>query len=147
MYPVPAETDSAQPQSVSLEESQEGSEWAIRIGNAPPPAWSKKRSLTQEDTLEDDRKRKRAVIGYVFWPLVDPFTECYIGSLYIVLHADVLSRPSIEADLCVREIATVYRFTPAEVGEYYLRVNRNTGRTRKRFEKARKLLDVMSDVE
>lgn len=51
----------------SLQESQEGSEWAIRIGDAPPPTWSKKRSLSQEDTLEDDHKRKRIDIGYVFW--------------------------------------------------------------------------------
>lgn len=54
---------------------------------------------------------------------------------------------SLEDDDSVREIAAVYRFTSAEVGEYYLLVNRNIGRTRRRFEKARRLLDEMSDVE
>jgi len=47
----------------------------------------------------------------------------------------------------VEEIAAVCRFTPAEVGEYYIRVNRDAERTRRRFEKARKLLDEMSDME
>ena len=47
----------------SIEESQEGSEWAIRIGDAPPPTWSKKRGLSQEDTLEDDPKRNRVDPG------------------------------------------------------------------------------------
>lgn len=65
IHPVPAAKGSAQPQSALLEESQEGSEWAIRIGDASPPAWGKKRSLTQEDTLGDNLKRKRADSGYV----------------------------------------------------------------------------------
>jgi phage gp36-like protein len=47
----------------------------------------------------------------------------------------------------VREVAAAYRFDPTEVAEYYLRVNQNAERTRRRFEKARKLLDEMSDVE
>ena len=52
--------------TVMLEESQEGSDWAIRIGDAPPPAWGKKRSLSQEGRLEDDSKRRRLDSGYVF---------------------------------------------------------------------------------
>ena len=68
MGPIPAETSSAQPQSVLLEESQEGSEWAIRIGDALPPAWGKKRSLTREDTLVEEPKRKRVDSGYVSCP-------------------------------------------------------------------------------
>ena len=62
-------------------------------------------------------------------------------------HTDALSRLSVEDDDGVREIAAVYRFTTVEVAEYYLRVNRDTERTKKRFEKARKLLDEMSDVD
>jgi hypothetical protein len=69
---VPAAKGFAQPQSALLEESQEGSGWAIRIGDASPPAWGKKRRLTQEDALEDGPKRKRVESGYVFWFLVYP---------------------------------------------------------------------------
>ena len=66
-------------------------------------------------------------------------------SLHPISFADV--RPSIEDDLSIRDIATAYRFTPTEVGEYYIRVDQNADRTRRRFQKARKLLDEMSDVE
>lgn len=78
VYPIAATTDSIPPQSASIsvpgtshmtvpsfEESQEGSEWAIRIGDAPPPAWGKKRSLPQEDLVEDNPKRKRIDSRYV----------------------------------------------------------------------------------
>jgi hypothetical protein len=54
---------------------------------------------------------------------------------------------SLEHDLQVNEIATTFQFTPSEVAAYYVRVNKDAGRTRRRFEKARKLLDGMSDVE
>jgi hypothetical protein len=57
------------------------------------------------------------------------------------------SRLSIDDGACAREVAAAYRFDPTEVAEYYLRVNQNAERTRRRFEKARKLLDEMSDVE
>lgn len=73
MYPVSAMAYSVIPQSTSvmvgdttrtatlssLEESQDGGEWAIRVGDAPPPVWGKKRSLSQEDTLEDEPKRQK----------------------------------------------------------------------------------------
>jgi len=102
--------------SVTLEESQEGSEWAIRIGDAPPPAWGKKRSLSQEERPEDDFKRRKLDSGF-------------------------------EHHVRVKEIATGFQFTPSEVGAYFARVNQDVERTRRRFEKARKLLDGMSDVE
>lgn len=54
---------------------------------------------------------------------------------------------SLEHDLQVNEIATTFQFTPSEVAAYYVRVNKDAGRTRRRFEKARNLLDGMSDVE
>ena len=49
-----------------LDESQEGSEWAIRIGDAPLPGWGKKRSLSPEGALENEHKRKRIDSGCVF---------------------------------------------------------------------------------
>ena len=133
-----------------LEESQEGSEWAIRIGDAPLPAWGKKRSLSQEGALEGDRKRKRIDSGCVF-PLfrsaLSP-TCPFAGVLPLPRPlADALCWFSLERDPQVEEIATAFQFTPSEVAVYYLRVNRDTKRTRRRFEKARKLLDGMSDVE
>lgn len=58
------------------------------------------------------------------------------------------SRPfSLEHDPQVKDIAAALQFTPSEVAAYYFQVNRDAGRTRRRFEKARKLLDDMSDVE
>jgi len=139
----------------SLEESQEGGEWAIRVGDAPPPAWGKKRSLSQEDTLEGDPKRKRVDSGYVFrfchsvpaHPRPTPSLACHLYPLYLVLIPDSFYQFSLEHHNLVEEIAAAYQFTPSEVGAYYFRVNQDLERTRRRFEKARKLLDDMSDVE
>lgn len=64
-----------------------------------------------------------------------------------MLLADASFRFSFERDLQVNEIAATFQFTPGEVSAYYFRVNQDAGRTRRRFEKARKLLDGMSDVE
>jgi len=56
-------------------------------------------------------------------------------------------RSGFENHLLVREIAATFQFTPDEVGAYFSLVNQDAKRTRRRFEKARKLLDTMSDVE
>ena len=56
-------------------------------------------------------------------------------------------RPSFEDHARVKEIATAFQFTLNEVGAYFVRVNQDVERTRRRFEKARKLLDGMSDVD
>ena len=69
--------------SVTLEESQEGSEWAIRIGDAPPPAWGKKRSLSQEERPEDDFKRRKLESGCVFHPSSSK------APVHVLLFADV----------------------------------------------------------
>ena len=127
--------------TVTLEESQEGSEWAIRIGDAPPPAWGKKRSLSQEGRLEDDSKRRRLDSGCVFHsshPKPSSIMYCSLTPF---------SRSSFEHHVRVKEIATRFQFTPSEVGAYFSSVNQDVERTRRRFEKARELLDGMSDVE
>lgn len=139
-----------------LEESQEGSEWAIRIGDASPPAWGKKRSLSQDDTLEDDPKRRRLDSEYVsrFCHSIpshpnQPSRFCVVTLVLNILHCllTLSCLCSFENHVQVREIAAAFQFTPGEVGAYYSRVNQNVERTRRRFEKARKLLDGMSDVE
>ena len=149
MYPTPLATGPSfvQTQSALPEESREGGEWAIRISDASHPGWGKKRGLAQEDPLGDGAKRKRVDSGYAFRSFACSSKLRCLCSFYLGPLADALSRFSIEDDPCVRDIAAAYQFTPAEVGEYYLRANRNTGRTRRRFEKARELLDAMSDVE
>lgn len=67
--------------------------------------------------------------------------------MYLVLIPDAFYPFSLEHHNRVREIAATYQFTPSEVGSYYFRVSQDLERTRRRFEKARKLLDDMSDVE
>jgi len=133
----------------SLEESQEGSDWAIRIGDAPPPTWGKKRALSQEDTLEGGPKRQRVDSGCVFrfrhsLPL-RPRVALVLNILRCLLKLS--HRSSVDHHVRVREIATTFQFTTDEVDAYYSRVNQDAERTRRRFEKARKLLDAMSDVE
>ena len=132
-----------------LEESQDGGEWTIRIGDSPPPTWGKKRALSQEDTLEGDLKRKRLDSEYVFRFRHSPPLHPRITLILNILHylLTLPCRSSFEHHAQVREIATAFQFTPDEVDAYYSRVNQDAERTRRRFEKARMLLDAMSDVE
>ena len=39
------------PDKEEMEEAEEGSEWAVRIGNAPPPAWSKRKASNEEGNV------------------------------------------------------------------------------------------------
>lgn len=63
IMPVPLTTDPQAPtaarKSPAEEEmDEEAQEWAIRIGNAPPPTWSTKRKAT-DDGQPDVNKRPR----------------------------------------------------------------------------------------
>lgn len=72
---------------------------------------------------------------------------CYLCPGYLVQVTDAFRLSSLDHDLQVKDIAAAFQFTPGEVAAYYFGVNQDMGRTRRRFEKARKLLDDMSDVE
>ncbi|KAJ7487398.1 hypothetical protein B0H11DRAFT_2013147 [Mycena galericulata] len=114
MYPV------AGPSVAPAEEEmdEEGSEWAVRVGNSPPPMWGGgKRRASQEPENVNGTKRPRPN-GPV--------------SPQVPLMPHVV-------DEGIREIANEFRFTVEEVQAYYDRCG-EMGRTRTRFHSMRELL-------
>ncbi|KAI0793402.1 hypothetical protein C8Q75DRAFT_848771 [Abortiporus biennis] len=97
------------------------SEWQIRIGNAPPPAWAKRKGESEE--AEPSNKRKRT-------------SE----------EQSDRGTPAQFMDQVVHEIARQFRFTIGEVQEYYDRY-RDVDRTRRRFRKMREVLAALKDDE
>jgi len=46
------------PAEEEMDDNEEGTDWAIRVGNAPPPNWAK-RKPNDEEGNEDRNKRAR----------------------------------------------------------------------------------------
>jgi hypothetical protein len=56
--PVPADTANLRASSTEEELEDDGTEWAVRIGNAPPPTWGKRKMSDHQDQ-DDHSKRPR----------------------------------------------------------------------------------------
>ncbi|KAF9535872.1 hypothetical protein CPB83DRAFT_40638 [Crepidotus variabilis] len=120
---------------------EDSSQWAVRVGNAPPPAWAKGERL--EGAVTSQRANKRARI--------EPS-----GSIHIMSpHSASISSPpppiSTDAivaianlhvlDQSIRDIAKAARFTVEEVQEYYNKSGDLTA-TRTRFQRMRAELNA-----
>ncbi|KAJ7706381.1 hypothetical protein B0H17DRAFT_1036972 [Mycena rosella] len=107
------------------EMDEEGSEWAVRVGHAPPPLWSgvQKRSASEEGDCETATKRPRPDE-----PTSSPQTDVKASDMHVL-------------DQGIREIATDFRFTVEEVQAYYDRCG-EMGRTRERFKAMRSVLTL-----
>lgn len=46
------------PAEEELDDTEEGTEWAIRIGNAPPPSWSTKRKADDDGNHNTDKRSR-----------------------------------------------------------------------------------------
>jgi hypothetical protein len=58
--PVPVGNPNVRATSTEEELEDDGSEWAVRIGDAPPPMWAKRSAPDERDEDEDnDNKRPR----------------------------------------------------------------------------------------
>lgn len=113
-------------------------EWQVREGNAPAPAWAK-RKLADEEEEASKRQKTRFVsmsMCRCMWvtcslslcsPLEDPST------LHVI-------------DQAVRDIAMEFRFLLEEVKEYYDKCG-DAARTRNRFRKMREVLNALPDDE
>ncbi|KAJ7752265.1 hypothetical protein B0H14DRAFT_3512967 [Mycena olivaceomarginata] len=95
------------------ETDDEGSEWAIRVGNSPPPLWG-------VDYGDGTKQRRLKVIAD------------------IRLHAPADMPVLLQA---IQEIAAEFRFTVEEVQAYYDRCG-EIGSTRTRFQNMRELLTM-----
>ena len=103
-------------------EEEDDPEWAIRIGNDPPPVWAK-RKLDQDDEDDEDvhaAKRSKTAAAVM-----------QIATMHFV-------------DRGIRDIAMEFRFTVEEVQEYYDRCG-EMNKTRMRFQKMRAALNALPD--
>ncbi|KAJ7492807.1 hypothetical protein FB451DRAFT_1123931 [Mycena latifolia] len=111
------------PREAEEELDEEGSEWAVRVGNSPPPMWgggAQKRRASEDGDYETRTKRPRPDEP------ISPATDIKPGDMHVL-------------DQGIREIANDFRFTVEEVQAYYDRCG-EMGRTRTRFQEMRKVL-------
>ncbi|KII93243.1 hypothetical protein PLICRDRAFT_384450 [Plicaturopsis crispa FD-325 SS-3] len=113
------------PAREEVEDTEEGSEWAVRIGNEPTPPWAKRKASEELDGAGSKRQKtaERNEVPVLTWQAaVEPLDP----DLHMI-------------DLGIREIATEFRFTPEEVKEYYDRFG-DMERARNRFMRMREEL-------
>ncbi|KAF9480076.1 hypothetical protein BDN70DRAFT_878123 [Pholiota conissans] len=114
-------------------EDNEDPEWAIRIGNAPPPSWAKpKRKATDDsDENEDDRngQQKRLRLDGPSAPHPEALPHIPPQDVVTIANMHVIDRG-------IRDIAKDYRFTVEEVQEFYDKCG-EMHITRNRFQRMR----------
>lgn len=107
-------------------------EWAVRVGNAPPPVWAKRAG--EEDGLENGvSKRQRTDEGPIPAPIQPHGGPNGMQTMHLV-------------DQSILNIAQEFRFTVDEVQEYYDRCGA-MDRTHGRFKRMREILMKMADDE
>ncbi|KAI0724440.1 hypothetical protein C8T65DRAFT_704308 [Cerioporus squamosus] len=115
--PVTGQMDAATArQHAREEEMEDDEEWQIREGNAPAPAWAKRKA----DEEEGPNKRARTSPPEPIAPPLHPI------------------------DQAVHDIAKEFRFTVDEVQEYYDKCG-DPERTKNRFKKMRDVLNALPD--
>ncbi|KAJ7107620.1 hypothetical protein C8R43DRAFT_1099942 [Mycena crocata] len=108
------------------EMDEEGSEWAVRVGNSPPPLWGKRRASQEADDYATATKRPKILM------LFSGSSPTETGPSSQDLHV---------LDQGIRDIANDFKFTVEEVQGYYDRCG-EMGRTRARFQNMRELLTM-----
>ncbi|KAJ7630750.1 hypothetical protein FB45DRAFT_916476 [Roridomyces roridus] len=111
IYHLPAEPSMVYPAPAEEEMDEEGIEWAVRVGNSPPPTWAAKGKRRASQELENATKRPRV-------PTSD--------EMHVLDHA-------------LHEIADSYLFLFSEVKAYYDKTG-EMEHTRDRFRRMRELL-------
>ncbi|KAJ7169693.1 hypothetical protein C8R46DRAFT_1089683 [Mycena filopes] len=104
------------------EMDEDGSEWAVRVGNSPPPLWGKRRA---SEDLESATGAKRLRPNEPAIPAAGPERPT-ASDMHVV-------------DQAIHDISAEFRFTVEEVQGYYDRCG-EMGRTRARFQAMRELL-------
>ncbi|KAG6845998.1 hypothetical protein H0H87_011046 [Tephrocybe sp. NHM501043] len=119
--PVDAGTGRRSP----AEEEMDEDEWIVKIGDAAPPAWAK-RKAQEEPERQSEHKRAKTSEPDLHAPGITPQTVVTIANIHVI-------------DQGIRDIARESRFTVEEVQEYYDKCG-EMGRTRTRFQKMREQL-------
>jgi hypothetical protein len=148
------------PAEEELEDDE--TDWAVRIGNAPPPAWSKMSSPDEENfAIRKKRARKKLLFFYSVNPnrLIsllhsEPTTSTSDMHGEQVGHekpslppTDLLTIATLHViDIGMRDIAKEFRFTIEEVKEYYDKCA-DMLKTRSRFQRMREELSARFPVD
>jgi chemotaxis protein histidine kinase CheA len=103
-----------------MEDAEDSPEWAVRVGDAPPPSWGKRKA--SDDGEKDVNKKGR------FHEDSTPDANMNDPSLHVI-------------DQNIRQIARDYRFTVEEVQEYYDKCG-EMALTQSRFQKMREELQA-----
>ncbi|KAG1755122.1 uncharacterized protein EDB91DRAFT_1277214 [Suillus paluster] len=111
------------PAEEEMEDGEDSEEWAVRIGDEPPPNWGK-RPASEESDGQSPRKRTRSNDANSIHDLLD-------SGIHLV-------------DRTLQEIATEYRFTLEEVKEFYDQCG-EMERTKTRFQKMRQILSSIGE--
>ncbi|PFH54620.1 hypothetical protein AMATHDRAFT_134906, partial [Amanita thiersii Skay4041] len=108
-----------------LDDGEEESEWAVRVGNAPPPAWGKRKAVEQPEE-QPESKKSHTETSTMEQATLSTQAVMAIANIHVI-------------DQSIREIAKECRFTVEEVQEYYDKCG-EMGNTRVRFQKMRAML-------
>ncbi|KAG6878430.1 hypothetical protein C0993_007031 [Termitomyces sp. T159_Od127] len=128
---TPVDRSSVRRSPAEEEMDEEASEWMVRIGDAEPPQWAK-RKPSEELEGTDGTKRARTSEPEV-QPELTPQALVAIANIHVI-------------DQGIRDIAKEFRFTVEEVQEYYDKCG-EMGRTRNRFQKMREQLAKFAEDE
>jgi uncharacterized protein (UPF0264 family) len=108
-----------------MDEAEEGTEWAVRVGDSSPPAWGKRKAVDEGYQDKDKRPRRQTASPNEAIPLST-------AALVAIANMHVI-------DQGIRDIAKQFRFTVEEVQEFYDRCG-EMGLTRSRFQRMREEL-------
>ncbi len=152
---IPMEDPAVKNSPAEEELEDDGTDWAVRIGNALPPAWSKTGSRDEENSaIRKKRARTKLVFIYsvtpnrlinIFYSEPTPSTSDMHGEQVgheqpSLSPTDLLTIAKLHViDIEMRDIAKESRFTIEEVKEYYDKCA-DMLKTRSRFQRMREEL-------
>ncbi|KAF9015313.1 hypothetical protein BDQ17DRAFT_1269058 [Cyathus striatus] len=121
------------PTKEEMEENEDDPEWAVRIGDEPPPSWSKRKASSEQNDIVQPRKKLKIdeanSLTEKSSPETRPSGQLSASALVTLANIHVI-------DQSIRDIAKDFRFTLEEVQEYYDKCG-EMERTRSRFQKMR----------
>ncbi|TFK41009.1 hypothetical protein BDQ12DRAFT_418735 [Crucibulum laeve] len=117
-------------------DDNEEPDWAVKVGDAPPPPWSKRKAIDESGEVPNNpHKRARSNETH-------PQFVSRSGQLETLSNSALMALANIHViDQSIRDIAKEYRFTIEEVQEYYDKCG-EMGRTRSRFQRMREELQT-----
>ncbi|KXN89881.1 hypothetical protein AN958_04885 [Leucoagaricus sp. SymC.cos] len=143
---IPQETEAPVNNGPAEEEmdDNEESQWAVRVGNEPPPAWAKRRA--DENPHQSSPNKRQKASGDTVAEIPLPVPGPPQGQQSVHSPTQALNTSTLVAlanmhviDQSLREIAKDYRFTLEEVQEFYDECG-DMGLTRQRFKYFREIL-------